>query len=220
MHQAFISYSRTDIDKMQQVRGIITALTPPDTVFVDSISIQAGTEWESELANALAESKIVFVVWTQAAKKSDWVKKEINSALALHYTSGYPRIVPLIFSDTALPQELGKFQSIDMREGYADEKRHGKTIPIGLLSMATLIITLIFIINEPHISSAALLVATWIAAISFGALRKCNAPWRPDRSSHVLALFETIRLPRTVATTLLLTTISIAVASALNILIR
>jgi TIR domain-containing protein len=75
-YTAFISYSSLD-------RGwalkLADALTAADIeVFIDRQRLEAGTPWERQLSKAVEESQHLVVLWSNNAKQSDWVNRELG----------------------------------------------------------------------------------------------------------------------------------------------
>ncbi len=74
-YDAFISYSSAD----QAWRTLLEAdlLAAGLNVFVDKRELEAGKPWPKQLQDALHESRHLIVLWSNKAKSSAWVNKEM-----------------------------------------------------------------------------------------------------------------------------------------------
>ena len=219
-HHVFISYARSDAQQMNRVRGIVSAMAPSDSVFVDSMSILPGSDWKDALAKALATSQIVFLVWTRAASKSDWVQKEIEVALALYYATGVPRIVPIAFAGVPLPEALSSFQIVEMGTEHNETSWHTRVLSAGICGLGLLVATFLLVVGVAKVSAAALFVSTWLAVLAFSALRTSVAPWSIQKSDQVHALFSTIKTHRSPALATLFAAVIVLLAACLQLLLR
>jgi hypothetical protein len=94
--QAFISYCSEDraevLRRVQMLRLVKLKFRQ------DLLDLQPGQEWESALYSWIDESDVFFLFWSRAAKKSDWVEKELQYALGRKggRDEAPPEIVPVI----------------------------------------------------------------------------------------------------------------------------
>jgi TIR domain len=91
----FISYRREDsAAEATLLRRTLLGQFGDEAVFMDTLSIQAGEEWDSRIGSALDSAKAVLVVlgpeWIRISdergkrridQEDDWVRKEIEEAL-------------------------------------------------------------------------------------------------------------------------------------------
>jgi hypothetical protein len=109
--QAFISYSRRDFDKVSLfAQGLAQNNIRP---CVDLTALEPGKEWEQELPRHIADSDVFYLMWSDNAATSRWVRKEWREAVTL-YETGHtkrPRIVPITLHRPAPrpPMYLKKF---------------------------------------------------------------------------------------------------------------
>jgi len=74
-YDVFLSYASEDrawaveLERTLRLAGL--------SIFRDSNEIRAGEKWEPQLEGALASSKHLVVLWSDKAKDSDWVQKEL-----------------------------------------------------------------------------------------------------------------------------------------------
>lgn len=73
-YDVFISYSREDRDWADQV---YRSLEAGQSVFFDYQSLRAGDDWEEKIQSALEESRSLVLLWSDKAKSSDWVTREM-----------------------------------------------------------------------------------------------------------------------------------------------
>ncbi len=115
--RAFVSYASEDRDwVLLRVEMIEASGYEP---FLDVITLKSGELWEPALYKYLEESDVFFLFWSASAKKSDWVKKEIEYALDLRVGDPVddirPAIIPIVIEESAPapPRNLKGFQFSD-----------------------------------------------------------------------------------------------------------
>ena len=109
----FVSYSRKN---MNIVRKIVDSLDPRlFNVFFDRRVLTPGIEWERTLLDSLEKSDVLIVIVSKAALQSEYVNKEISLFLGTISQDSQKTIIPiLIESGLAVPQNLSKFQWLDL----------------------------------------------------------------------------------------------------------
>jgi TIR domain len=119
--RVFISYSHRD---SAHVARIFRALSELDVAAWTDQQIRAGDSWMSEIESALNEAKVIVLCVSPSFLASDWAQLEIGVALSRARESDI-RVIPLILTDTVLPDALKRFQYLDARklspEQVADE---------------------------------------------------------------------------------------------------
>ena len=104
--QVFISYSHQDIDF---AIDLATSLAKAEiSIWQDIESLKGGEIWADEIEKGLLLSKMVLVIISPSANKSDWVKKEYTYAL-----TAKRKVVPLLYKDCDIPFLLNNIQYID-----------------------------------------------------------------------------------------------------------
>jgi len=103
-YDAFISYRRSDRITADGIARFLDAFGLK--VFVDRSS-RAGAQWEPELRAALAEAKVLVVLWSRSAAQSAWVECEWQNV------SPACRVVPLKLDGEALPDELNRLTAVE-----------------------------------------------------------------------------------------------------------
>ena len=89
---AFVSYASQD---RARVAGLIQGMKkarPDMDIFFDVSNLRSGENWEQTLRNEIEERDILFLCWSQHAKKSRWVDMEWRHALA---SKGLDSIEPI-----------------------------------------------------------------------------------------------------------------------------
>ncbi len=92
----FVSYASEDrkrvLEHVQMLEATRTAF------FQDILSLDPGDRWEKKLYENIDKCDLFLLFWSEAAKRSPWVLKEAEYALALQRASpeGTPDIVPFI----------------------------------------------------------------------------------------------------------------------------
>src|SRR5215218_2871699 len=77
MSDVFISYARADQSSAEALRDLLDK--EGWDVWWDQ-SLYAGARWEAAILAALAEAKVVVVIWSKRSVASEWVKREVAAA--------------------------------------------------------------------------------------------------------------------------------------------
>ena len=105
MHEIFISYSRRDIATVQT---LTTALSQQGvTVWVDKSDIQEGDAYDTQIEEAIAQTNVVIVLWSEHSVKSHWVRAEAAYALAKH------KLLPISIDRSQPPLQFMQIQTLD-----------------------------------------------------------------------------------------------------------
>lgn len=92
---AFISYASPDRSEvMKRVQMLDLAKVK---YFQDLLSLEAGKQWEPMVYRYIDECDVFYLFWSSAAKKSKWVRKEVQRALKRkgHNPELPPEIMPI-----------------------------------------------------------------------------------------------------------------------------
>ena len=73
----FISYAHDDSEWAKRVYDSLLATIPPNRIFFDSQSLRAGDDWDERIQKSLENSRSLIVLWSDSAKASDWVNREV-----------------------------------------------------------------------------------------------------------------------------------------------
>ncbi|MBW4629249.1 MAG: 4a-hydroxytetrahydrobiopterin dehydratase [Brasilonema octagenarum HA4186-MV1] len=134
----FISYRRSDItSEAGRLYSTISKEIGKDMVFIDTSSIEPGTDWPQELVDALEASLIAVLVigpdWIKSSdeyglrridQEDDWVRKEIEYCLAKG-----KKILPVLFNGAKMPPSnklpssiapITSKQAVEIRNTYWD----------------------------------------------------------------------------------------------------
>jgi hypothetical protein len=105
VHEIFISYSRRDIATVQT---LTTALSQQGvTVWVDKSDIQEGDAYDTQIEEAIAQTNVVIVLWSEHSVKSHWVRAEAAYALAKH------KLLPISIDRSQPPLQFMQIQTLD-----------------------------------------------------------------------------------------------------------
>ena len=92
---AFLSYASTDRD--QVLRGAQMLRSVEIRCFQDILELDPGDRWERKLYSFIEQSDLFLLFWSNAAKESEWVRKEVGYALQCKGTDlDPPEIKPII----------------------------------------------------------------------------------------------------------------------------
>lgn len=86
LYDVFLSYSRADAPWAERLEADLQRLG--FRVFFDQTRVTAGESWERELALSLKRSRNLVVIWSDNARGSDWVTRELWTFDANRYQSG------------------------------------------------------------------------------------------------------------------------------------
>src|SRR4051812_44386384 len=78
IRSVFVSYSRADKPRVEGLADLLRGLGL--SVFLDQRSIVAGERWRDSLDRALSSCDALVVVWSRQAARSEWVRKEYETA--------------------------------------------------------------------------------------------------------------------------------------------
>ena len=124
----FVSYSRLH---EALVTPLVQLLRVGDrTIFQDVASIAPGDDFEVVIKKSLRRAKVVVVIWCLHAKRSRWVKAEYQAAVALKKP-----LIPVRIDHTPFPDDLGRFQAIDMSAVVKHEQDRMGTLGIKGLEL-------------------------------------------------------------------------------------
>ena len=109
----FVSHSSADAAAAKRVAEALEIAR--FDVWLDSSDIRLGVLLRNELHQAIAKSRAVVLLWSEAAVKSRWVAAEILTAFHMDRF-----IVPCVVDDTPLPQFLASSVYLDLRRNQSE----------------------------------------------------------------------------------------------------
>lgn len=105
MHEIFLSYSRRN---SATVQALATALGERGlSVWVDKSGIQEGDAYDTQIEDAIAQTRVVIVLWSKNSVRSQWVRAEAAYALGKH------KLLPISIDHTDPPLQFLHIQTID-----------------------------------------------------------------------------------------------------------
>lgn len=117
---AFISYAHEDRAEVLKRVQMLSLLR--QKYFQDFINLKPGDKWEPAIYEYIDKSDVVYLFWSTAASKSEWVKKEILRAVKRHagQDDAAPVIYPVIIEGPppAKPPEELSFLHFDDEFAY------------------------------------------------------------------------------------------------------
>ncbi|MFC0316052.1 TIR domain-containing protein [Gordonia phosphorivorans] len=96
--RAFISYESTDRDRVLHRVQMLRLITDMK-YFQDVLVLKPGERWQNRLYEEIPQCDLFLIFWSQAAKDSEWVKKEAEEALRVaddDTVENAPVIIPVI----------------------------------------------------------------------------------------------------------------------------
>jgi hypothetical protein len=115
MAQVFISYSRKDLDFVQQLAADLK--NAGFEVWYDVAGIRGGSKWRTEIEKGLSSSQFALVVLSPDSTASEWVEREFLFASDLNL-----KIIPLYYRECKLPLNYLDMNYIDVRGNKYREK--------------------------------------------------------------------------------------------------
>ena len=107
MHEIFISYSRHDSDAANALAD--TLCKAGLSVWLDREAIQEGDAFDTQIEEAIAQTRVVIVIWSEHSVKSHWVRAEAAYALGKH------KLLPISIDQSEPPLQFMQIQTIDFR---------------------------------------------------------------------------------------------------------
>ena len=100
---AFVSYATKDRKEVLKRVQMLNVLKTK--FFLDLLSLDPGDRWEKKLYETIGQCDLFLLFWSQAAKDSQWVIREVEYALneQSQNQDGEPDIVPVIIEQNILP---------------------------------------------------------------------------------------------------------------------
>jgi len=105
MADVFISYSRADRKKAEQIKECIEAQSL--TVWMDT-RLEAGEIWDETIERELSNAKCVMVLWSNHSVISRWVRTEATYALERGI------LLPILIDNVAPPLAFKLVQADDL----------------------------------------------------------------------------------------------------------
>ena len=113
---AFVSHSSKD---KPFIRKLVADLTAEGvSVWLDEQRIRVGDSIPERIGQGLAESDIFLIALSENSVSSDWVKRELNSALVGEISKRKIKIMPLKLSDCAIPEVIQDKKYADFTQSY------------------------------------------------------------------------------------------------------
>jgi hypothetical protein len=122
--KAFISYASENRARVLEAVQVLP--TVGVETFQDILDLEPGERWERSLYQHIDNSDIVLLFWSTAAKRSKWVRKEIQYALSRKHGDEFasPEIGPVIIEGPPVPRpwkELGYLHFNDRMIYYLNQ---------------------------------------------------------------------------------------------------
>ncbi len=121
MSDIFISYARSSAN---QAKAVCDALRAEGYAVWWDDDLPPHRPYAEVIAERLAEAKVVVVIWTEEAVRSQWVRSEANRG------RGSERLVQIRFGHTELPMPFDQIQCVDLTgwSGQADHSGWRKVV--------------------------------------------------------------------------------------------
>ncbi len=107
MHELFISYCRHDSDAANALADMLSKAGL--SVWLDRKGIQEGAAFDTQIEEAISQTRVVIVIWSEHSVKSHWVRAEAAYALGKH------KLLPISIDQSEAPLQFMQIQTIDFR---------------------------------------------------------------------------------------------------------
>lgn len=112
----FISYSSKDKDF---VTSLVDSLTAKEvSIWFDQIEIKVGDSIISKISNAIDKMQGIVIVLSNHSIRSNWVRKELNTALVNRLSGKNILILPILLSNCKIPTLLSEYKYADFRISF------------------------------------------------------------------------------------------------------
>jgi hypothetical protein len=116
MHEVFLSYSRHDSTAANALADTLSAAGL--SVWLDRNAIQEGDAFDTQIEEAIAQTRVVIVIWSRNSVKSHWVRAEAAYAL------NKQKLLPIAIDQSEPPLQFMQIQTIDFRYWDHTNKHH------------------------------------------------------------------------------------------------
>ena len=114
----FISYSSEDSHDARRISEAIRATG--QSIFFDEWSIDPSDSIVTKISDALLKHDTLALILSPNSIKSQWVRKELDSALMAQLSGHDIKLLPLLIEDCEVPILLKDIQYIDFTKGFED----------------------------------------------------------------------------------------------------
>lgn len=114
--RAFLSYAHEDrVEVLKRAQALRAARIE---VFQDILSIRTGERWEPRLEAEIDACDLFLLFWSEAARQSQWVAREVDRALDLQSRSAAhaPEIMPVILEGPPPPKPPDRFRHLHFED--------------------------------------------------------------------------------------------------------
>jgi len=111
----FLSYNKADKDVARTI-GAQLKLSGAD-VWFDEWEIRAGDSIPGKLDAGLRAFDTFALIWSRHAKRSQWVRAELEAAISRSIADEAVRLVPIKLDTTELPALLQRLRYVDLPDG-------------------------------------------------------------------------------------------------------
>lgn len=112
---AFASYASDDrMEVMRSVQGIAKG-APSLDIFVDVDTLRSGDDWQRKLSAYISTSDILYLFWSSAASRSEWVGREWRMGLR---AKGIAFIDPFPLTSPELVPPPAELKSLHFNDRY------------------------------------------------------------------------------------------------------
>ncbi|MBK9730005.1 MAG: toll/interleukin-1 receptor domain-containing protein [Chitinophagaceae bacterium] len=112
----FISHS--SVDKPFVMRLAVDLLNQNFPVWLDTLEIEAGDSLMDKINKGIDDSFFQLVILSGNSMKSPWVKRELELAMEKQKALGRKFILPVLYTDSEIPDVLKHVLYIDFRNDY------------------------------------------------------------------------------------------------------
>lgn len=117
-HHLFLSYASQDKDFAARLSSALRRAGA--SVWMDQFELQVGDSISEQVTKAISASDFLVVLLSPSSVNSQWVRKELSTALALEIHARDITVIPVVIEDCDVPAELATKHVIDLRRNVED----------------------------------------------------------------------------------------------------
>lgn len=115
-YDVFISYSSADVEWALRIDGLLRRFAGPVRTFFDKSALRGGDDWDTKIQGALEASQHLVVLWSDNAKQSDWVTRELYSFMATAKPKVNPERRLVLLNLQGTNQAMKSYQQVSRTE--------------------------------------------------------------------------------------------------------
>jgi hypothetical protein len=122
--KAFISHNKADKEHARTLAGLL--IEQGEGVWFDEWDLRPGDSLTGGIEEGLDSSDVFILIWSDAARRSEWVGTELRATIRRRVDDASLRIVPVMLDQTPLPRLVADFLGFDLSSGDVAQQVTGQ----------------------------------------------------------------------------------------------